>query len=171
MSVYKVEVFLIKSTKNPKSKILSPFHPSLRRYCRLLELDETFVTLLKTCSSNTFSLFALFSTIMIPLRGNCSCILFSLLSFFSFSLITHIICHCFFHSLLLVPASYHTNHSNFNLSFPDSAKSSLPDCVVQAGRQVLLPQASLSGQTLAGLFSSRIQFGSTKLVSGLKLTS
>ena len=67
----------------------SPFFFCSEKNYRLLAPDETAVTLIKTGSSGTFSLFALFSTIMLPLQGNYSCILFSLLSFFSFSPITH----------------------------------------------------------------------------------
>ena len=43
-------------------------------YCPVCHFapDETVVTLIKTGSSGAFSLFAVYSTIMLPLRGNCS---------------------------------------------------------------------------------------------------
>ncbi len=116
----------------------------LRKSYRLLAPDETVVTLIKTGSSGAFSLYVHFprvalrlpgAIVVLPLWGNYFCTLFSLLSFFSFSPITHYsyylsllftIHHLKFnigYSLLLVPASYHTNHLNLNLFFPDPARS------------------------------------------------
>jgi len=59
----------------PIAKNHYPRHPFyFFTYCTVFHFapDETVVTLIKISSSGAFSLFAVFSTIMLPLRGNCS---------------------------------------------------------------------------------------------------
>gem|GEM_PF-4346804 len=61
----------------PSSMLLAPsihYHSEICSFCMGCHLapDETVVTLIKTGSSGTFLLFAVYSTIMLPLRGNCS---------------------------------------------------------------------------------------------------